>query len=92
MRYSPQDENLTPNYDVHDVLAGVGMEDAAAVRTPELSDRDGLPLPDARVNRIYLTRDLAGAATRYVQQDTRGSGHRALMLTLDGAAAAGSGC
>jgi hypothetical protein len=44
------------------------------------------------VNRIYLTRDLAGAATRYVQQDTRGSGRRALMLTLDGAAAAGSGC
>jgi hypothetical protein len=36
MRYSPQDQNLTPNYDVHDVLAGVGMEDAAAVRTPEL--------------------------------------------------------
>ena len=79
MRYSPQDQNLTPNYDVHDVLAGVGMEDAAAVRTPGLSDRDGLPSPDARVNRIYLTRDLAGAATRYGQQ-TRG------------AAAAGSGC
>jgi hypothetical protein len=72
MRYSPQDENLTPNYDVHDVLAGVGMEDAAAVRTPEPNDRDGLPSPDARVNRIYLTRDLA-ARRHGMYSRTRGA-------------------
>jgi len=32
MRYSPQDGNLTPNYDVHDVLASVELEDACTER------------------------------------------------------------
>jgi hypothetical protein len=57
-----------------------------------LSDHGDLPPADAQVNRIYLTRDLVGAAVRYVQKDTRGGGQRALMLTLDAAVAASSGC
>ena len=92
MRYSPQDRTLTPNYDVHDVLACVGMEDAVAVLASARSDPDDLASARTSVNgradRIYLTRDLAGAAAGYMQQDMRASEHQALMLTLDGATAA----
>jgi hypothetical protein len=88
MRYSAQDRTLTPNYDVHDVLACVGMEDAAG-STPAPGDPGGAD-PSGRVDRIYLTRDLVHAATRYVQQDLRDSEHRALRVTLNGAAVAGA--
>jgi hypothetical protein len=81
MRYSAQDRTLTPNYDVHDVLACVGMEDAVGF-APEPSDPRETS-PSGQVDRIYLTRDLAGAAVRYVQQDMPGSEQRALMLTLN---------
>jgi hypothetical protein len=91
-RYSPRDRSLAPNYDVHDVLAGVGMEDAAAARIPTQSDGVGQPSADIQLNRIYLIRDLVGAVVRYVHQDTRDSGRRAMMLTLDASAAASSGC
>ena len=92
MRYSPQDRTLTPNYDVHDVLACVGMEDAVAVLASARSDPDDLASAgtsvNGRVDRIYLTRNLVGAAAGYMQQDMRASEHQALMLTLDGATAA----
>jgi hypothetical protein len=84
MRYSPQDSNLTPNYDVHDVLACVGMEDVV----PAPDDPEGTSAT-GRVDRIYLARDLAGVEVRCVQQDTRDSGHPALLLTLNGAPATG---
>jgi hypothetical protein len=87
MRYSAQDRTLTPNYDVHDVLACIGMQDAVG-STPAPSD-PGEAGPGGRVDRIYLTRDLVRAATRYIQQDLRDSEHRALMLTLNDAAIAG---
>jgi hypothetical protein len=81
-----------PNYDVHDVLACVGMEDAVAVLASARSDPDDLASAgtsvNGRVDRIYLTRDLVGAAAGYMQQDMRASEHQALMLTLDGATAA----
>jgi len=85
MRYSPRDQTLTPNYDVHDVLTSVSMDDAATV-APMSGDPEGTSV-SGRVDRIYLARDLAGAATRYVQQEVPDSEHRAVMLTLDGTAA-----
>ena len=92
MRYSSQDRTLTPNYDVHDVLACVGMQDAVDILPSALSDPGNLTSAgtsvNGRVDRIYLTRDLAGAAARYVRQDMRDSEHQSLMLTLDGAMAA----
>ncbi len=87
-RYSPQDRTLTPNYEVHDVLACVGMQDAAAVLAPALSDPDDRAPAAAQAVRIYLMRNLAGTATRYERPGPRDSGHRSLLLTLDGAAAA----
>jgi hypothetical protein len=86
MRYSPQDHTLTPNYDVHDALASVGMEDAAAVLASAPGDPDVISV-HGRVDRIYLTRDLVAAAAGCVRQDMRDSEHQALMLTLDGAMA-----
>ena len=41
-----------------------------------------------RVDPIYLTWELAGAPARYLQRDTGGSGHQAVMLALDGSKAA----
>lgn len=89
MRYSPHDQSLTPNYDVHDVLASVGMDDAAAI-APAPGDPEGTSASD-RVDRIYLARELAGMEVRYLQQDTRDSEHPALLLTLNGVPAAGGG-
>jgi hypothetical protein len=92
MRYSPQDRTLTPNYDVHDVLASVGMEDVFAVLPPRQRELDDLTSGRTesvgRVDRIYLTQDLTGAAARYARQDIGDSDHQALMLTLDGTSAA----
>jgi hypothetical protein len=91
MRYSPSEQALTPNYDVHDVLACAGMADAVTVQGLTRSGPGELASADTgigQVDRIYLTRDLAGAAARYVQQDMPDAEHQALMITLDGAVAA----
>jgi hypothetical protein len=92
MRYTPQDRTLTPNYDVHDVLASVGMVDVFAVLTPGQREPDDLAAAGTssggRVDRIYLTRDLTDAAAGYARQDIGDSDHQALMLTLDGTNAA----
>lgn len=83
MQYSPHDQSLTPNYDVHGVLASVGLEDAGALvpppGDPERTSASG------RVDRVYLAHELASVAARYEQQDTRNSEHPALLLTLNGA-------
>jgi hypothetical protein len=58
MRYTPQDQTLGPNYDVHDVLASVGLHDAVAVVAPGTRGPHGLTAAGTsgagRVNRIYL--------------------------------------
>ena len=91
MRYSPREQALIPNYDVHDVLACAGLVDAVAVQGLARSG-PGEPASAVtgigRVDRIYLTRDLAGAAARYTQQDMPDGEHQVLMITLDGAVAA----
>jgi hypothetical protein len=73
MCYSPQDRMLTPNYEVHDVLASIGMDDVAAVLPPGQREPDDLTPAGTgdggRADRIYLTRDLAGTAARYARQD-----------------------
>jgi endonuclease/exonuclease/phosphatase family metal-dependent hydrolase len=92
VQYLPQDQTLMANYDVHDVLAAVGMVDAVAFLRPEQRQPAELTVTGingrGRVDRFYLTFDLTEAAVRYVQQDTGGSDHQALMLTLDTALAA----
>ena len=92
MRYTPQDRSLRPNYDVHDVLASVGLHDADAVMAPGQRDpHDVTPAGTSRggrVDRVYLTGELAGAASRHDQQDIGDADHQALMLTLDGPRAA----
>jgi hypothetical protein len=88
MRYTPQDRTLSVNYDVHDVLASVGLEDTAAVVAPWQRDPPTGISSNGRVDRIYLTRELADAASRHDQQDIGDGDHQALMLTLDGPRAA----
>jgi len=84
MRYSPQDQTLTPNYDVHDVLASVDMEDAVTALAPEPHDAASAGTGAVgRVDRIYLTRDLVGAAAGYARKDLRDGEHQALLLTLN---------
>jgi hypothetical protein len=78
MRYGIGDGTLVPNYDVHDVLASVGLEDAAAILAPEQrepADLTATLIHGGRVDRIYLTWELTGAAARYLQRDTGGSDH-----------------
>jgi hypothetical protein len=92
MRYTPQDRTLSPNYDVHGVLASVGLEDVAAVvapgqRDPHHDTPTGIS-SNGRADRIYLTRELADAASRHDQQDIGDNDHQALMLALDGPSAA----
>lgn len=73
------------------MLASVGMEDTAAVLAPAPRDPADLTTTGAssgRADRIYLTRELTGAASRYDQQDIGDSDHQALMLVLDGPRAA----
>jgi hypothetical protein len=80
------------NRAVHDVLASVGLEDAVAVMAPGQRDphdfTPGGTSSNGRVDRIYLTRELAGAASRHSQQDIGDGDHQALMLVLDGPSAA----
>jgi hypothetical protein len=74
------------------MVASVGLEDAAAVVAPGQRDpHHGTPAgtgSNGRVDRVYLTRELADAASRHDQQDIGDSDHQALMLTLDGPRAA----
>jgi hypothetical protein len=92
IRYTAQDRTLAPNYDVHDMLASVGVEDVFGVLTPGQRGPDDLTpggtSSGGRVDRIYLTQDLADAATRYARQDIGDSDHQAVMLTLNGPSAA----
>ena len=73
-------------------LACVGLENAVAVLTPGQRDPHDLAptgtSSNGRVDRIYLTGDLADTVSRYNQQDIGDSEHQALMLTLDGPRAA----
>jgi len=88
MRFSPQDRTLTSNYDVHDVLTCVGMVDVVTVLASAPHDVASAETSViGRVDRIYLTRNLADPAAGYVQKDLRDSEHRAIMLTLDQAKA-----
>jgi endonuclease/exonuclease/phosphatase family metal-dependent hydrolase len=84
MRRDPGGQ-LAPDYAVHDTLASVRLLDAAAFLAPERRDPSELtPTTPAggRIDRIYLTRELAPAASGYIQRDTGGSDHHAVMITL----------
>ncbi len=58
---------------MHDVLACVGMEDTVAVLAPGQRDPHDLTptgtSTGGRIDRIYLTWELAGAASRCSQQN-----------------------
>lgn len=91
MRLGPEGR-LEPDYHVHQVLASVGLADAAAElpavrRTPPELTPTGVT-GGARVDRIYLTGSLVPALERYEQATTGGSDHQALLLTLRPEAAA----
>lgn len=91
MRTGPGGQ-LAPDFHVHQVLAAVGLGDAAAgllpgQRTPPELTPTGIT-GGARVDRIYLTRSLIPAVDRYQQQPTGGSDHQALLLTISLARAA----
>ena len=79
---------LTPNYDVHDTLAAVGLTDAAAGLDPVRRDPARLTPTGinggGRVDRIYITPELweSGAVQAYAQQDGGGSDHHMIMITL----------
>ncbi len=81
------DGRLTPNYDVHDALTAIGMVDIA-VHLPA-GRRDPRELAPTgingggRVDRIYVSGELAPAAWGYAQCDTGGSDHQAVMAVLD---------
>jgi hypothetical protein len=86
MRRQP-DGQFTPNYDVHDTLTAAGMADAAVevpagARDPHELRPTGIN-GGGRVDRIYLTSELAPAAWGYAQWDTGGSDHEAVMILLD---------
>lgn len=92
MRFNAARERL-PNYDVHDVLDSVGLIDAAAFMPAECREpRELTPTGHSgvgRIDRFYATPHTLAAAMRcYRQQDTGGSDHQAILLTLDLAAAA----
>jgi len=81
---------LEPDYTVHETLADAGLTDIAAHLPRGHRDPPELTgTADAgRIDRIYLTAPLTGAATAYRQQDTGGGDHHMLLLTLDLTAAA----
>jgi hypothetical protein len=91
MRYGPQDRTISPNYEVHDVLASADLHDAA-VAAPRQQDPDELTQAGTsgggRVDRVYLTGVLADAASRCDWQDIGDGDHQAMLLTLDGPRAA----
>jgi len=77
---------LEPNYDVDDILTGVGLTDAAASLPPERRDPPALTATsiydNGRIDRFYLTPGLREAAEQYIQVGTDGSDHHALMLII----------
>ena len=77
---------LEPSYDVDDILTGTGLTDAAASLPPERrdpADLSGTSIYDnGRIDRFYLTPGLPGAAERYIQAETGGSDHHALLLII----------
>ena len=85
-RPGPGGIELEPSYDVDDILTGVGLTDAAACLPPERRDPPALAATSSndngRIDRFYLTPGLPEAAERYVQADTGGSDHHALLLIL----------
>src|ERR1035441_8103313 len=56
MRYIPQDRTLTPNYDVHDVLASVGLEDAAVLTSRSECAEPRAAAPAAGPDAVYPAR------------------------------------
>ena len=72
------------NHDVHDILAGTGLADAAAGLEPARRDPPGLP---PVVDRFYVTAGIwdAGAVQGYARTDGGGSDHPFALLTLGAA-------
>jgi endonuclease/exonuclease/phosphatase family metal-dependent hydrolase len=85
-RPGPGGVELEPSYDVDDILTGVGLADAAACLPPERRDPPALTATSSndngRIDRFYLTPGLPEAAGQYIQADTGGSDHHALLLIL----------
>jgi endonuclease/exonuclease/phosphatase family metal-dependent hydrolase len=79
-----------PDYAVHDALRDAGLTDIAAHLPPGHRDPPELTATAAagRIDRFYVSPGLAGAATRYRQQETAGSDHAIVLLTLSIAQAA----
>jgi len=77
---------LEPSYDVDDVLTGVGLTDAAACLPPARRDPPALTATsiydNGRIDRFYLTAGLPDAVEQYVQAETGGSDHHALLLIV----------
>jgi endonuclease/exonuclease/phosphatase family metal-dependent hydrolase len=77
---------LEPNYDVDDILTGTGLTDAAASLPPERRDPPDLSATsihdNGRIDRFYLTQGLPAAAEDYIQSETSGSDHHALLLII----------
>jgi endonuclease/exonuclease/phosphatase family metal-dependent hydrolase len=89
MRSGPH--GLEANYDVHYVLAAVGLEDAAAFLARDQRQPPDLTPSGAaggRVDRVLLTRGLAPAISSYKQIRTGASDHDSLVVTIDVARAA----
>lgn len=80
-----RDGSLACNFDVHDTLTTIGMSDVAAMLPPEQREPAELTPTAAhgRIDLVFLSRELSPAAARYVQRDTGGSDHQALLITLD---------
>jgi endonuclease/exonuclease/phosphatase family metal-dependent hydrolase len=83
IRYGPH--GMKPNYDVHYVLAAVGLEDAATLLRPgQRQPPDLTPSGTAggRVDRVLLTRELAPDLTSYRQVRTGASDRDSIVITL----------
>ena len=67
-------------------MTGVGLADAAASLPPERRDPPDLAATsiydNGRIDRFYLTPGLPDAAERYIQAETGGSDHHALLLII----------
>jgi endonuclease/exonuclease/phosphatase family metal-dependent hydrolase len=87
-RVIPGDDGyrLEPDCSVHHALAVTGLVDAAAALPADRRDPPVLASTGVagrgRIDRFYVSGQLREALVRYVQRDTGGSDHLALMLTL----------
>lgn len=77
--------DLACNFDVHDTLTTIGMSDVAAMLLPEHREPAELTPTAAhgRIDRVYVGPGMGPAVCSYVQRDTGGSDHQAVMVTLD---------